>query len=180
MIARIVGALGLLDVLLSVGGKSFVAPLSTAPQGQCCVSSLLGCRGRASWWAQTQVCGDDAVVVEGRRQSVDALPPSRRPVPLFGWLVFSISIFAGWPRWGASRPDGEKGSFEVKRRSSVSKKLLDLKGESPLVGTFGFKSLFLARLSKPHSAMSVPCKVQRPLHPNVFMLFFLHTFAEYR
>ena len=28
--------------------------------------------------------GDDAVVVEGRRQSVDALPPSRRPVPLFG------------------------------------------------------------------------------------------------
>src|SRR5210317_2254085 len=38
--ARLVGALGLLDVLLSVGGQSFVAPFFTAPQGQCCVSSL--------------------------------------------------------------------------------------------------------------------------------------------
>ena len=124
VVARLVGALGLLDVLLSVGGQSFVAPFSAAPQGQCCVSSLLGCRGWASWWAQTQVCGDAAVVVEGRRQSVDDLPPSRRPVPLFGWLVFSVSIFAGWPSWGASRPDGEKDSLKFRGESSVSKKLL--------------------------------------------------------
>ena len=38
--ARLVGALGLLDVLLSVGGQSFVAPFFTAPQGQCCVFPL--------------------------------------------------------------------------------------------------------------------------------------------
>ena len=70
------GGLGLLCVLFSVGGQSFVAPFFTAPQGQCCVFSLLGCRGWAIRWAQTQVCGDDAaVVVEGQCQSVDALPP---------------------------------------------------------------------------------------------------------
>ena len=79
---------------------------------------LLGCRSWASWWAKLQVFGDDAVVVEGRRQSVDALPLSRRPVPLFERLVFSVSIFAGWPRWGATRPDAGptgKRQFEVQR-----------------------------------------------------------------
>ena len=40
VVARLLGALGLLDVLLSVGGQSFVAPFFTAPQGQCCVFSL--------------------------------------------------------------------------------------------------------------------------------------------
>ena len=83
---------------------------------------LLGCCGWASWWAQTQVCDDDAVVVEGKSQSVDALPPSRRSVPLFGWLVFSISIFAGWPSWGASRPDGKDS---LKFRGESSNKLMN-------------------------------------------------------
>ena len=89
MIARLVGALGLLDVLLSVGGQSFVAPFFTAPQGQCCVSSLFECRGWASWWAQTQVRGDDAVVVEGRRQSVDALSPFSAP-SFSLWVVVGV------------------------------------------------------------------------------------------
>jgi hypothetical protein len=34
----------------------------------------------------------------------------------------------------------EKRQFEVQRRSSVSKKLLDVKGESPLAGTFVVKT----------------------------------------
>ena len=37
--------------------------------------------------------------------------PSRRPVLLVG-LVFSVSVFAGWPSWVASRPDGETDSLK--------------------------------------------------------------------
>ena len=74
------GSLGLLDVLLSAGGQSFVAPFFTAPRGQCRVFSLDVAVG-ARWWAQTQVCGDAFVVVEGRRQSIDDL--LLLPVPVF-------------------------------------------------------------------------------------------------
>ena len=129
VITRVVGALGLLDVLLSVGGQSFVAPFSTAPQGQCCVSSLLGCRGWASWWAQTQVCGDGAVVVEDKRQSVDDLPPSRRPVPLFGgwWWCLRSRFSRDGPHGAHLGPTARrrgKRQFEVQRRSNVSKERL--------------------------------------------------------
>ena len=87
VIAGVVGALpvGLLCVQLSVGGQVFGCTLLHCPS-RTMLCFLLGCRGRASWWAQTQVCGDGAVVVEGRRPIVDALPLSRRPVPLFGWF----------------------------------------------------------------------------------------------
>ena len=105
VLARVVWALGLLDILLSVGGQSFVAPFSTAPQGQCCVSSLDVAVGQVGGhkrkYAAMALSSSRAIVV-------DALPLSRRPVPLVGWLVFSVSIFAGWPSWGASRPDGKK------------------------------------------------------------------------
>ena len=107
VIARLAGGLGLPCVLLSVGGQSFVAPFFTAPRGQCCVSSLDVAVG-ARWWAQAQVCGDAAVVVEGRRQSVYVLLLYRRPVPLVGtlrlggWCSVSFSR-DGPPRWGASR-----------------------------------------------------------------------------
>jgi len=57
VIARLVGGSpGLLCVLLSVGGQSFVAPFSTAPQEQCCVFSLgvavgqVGGHPNACWW----------------------------------------------------------------------------------------------------------------------------------
>ena len=50
------GSLGLPCVLLSVGGQSFVAPFSTAPRGQCCVSSLDVAVG-ARWWAPAKVLG---------------------------------------------------------------------------------------------------------------------------
>jgi hypothetical protein len=43
-IGRATGALGLLDVLLSVGGQSFVAPFSTAPS-RAMLCFLLGCVG---------------------------------------------------------------------------------------------------------------------------------------
>ena len=78
MVERLVGALGLLDVLLSVGGQSFVAPFFTAPRGQCCVSSLDVAVG-ARWWAQAQVCGDAAVVVDGGCFKVMFLPPFSAP-----------------------------------------------------------------------------------------------------
>ena len=80
------GSLGLPCVLLSVGGQSFVSPFFTAPRGQCCVSSLLGCRGWAEWWAQAQVCGDTAVVVDGGCFKVMFLPPFSAPCSSL-WLA---------------------------------------------------------------------------------------------
>jgi len=56
---------------------------------------------------------------------------------LGGWLVFfSILNFHGMALMGRISARREKKQFEVQRRSSVSKKLLDLKGWSPLAGTF--------------------------------------------
>jgi hypothetical protein len=117
--ARLVGALGLLDVLLSVGGQSFVAPFFTAPQGQCCVFSLDVAVWRVGGHKRKYAAMMQSSSRAGVKASMLSLP-SRRPLSLFGWwLVSFVSIFAGWPSWGASRPDGKKRQFEVQRRSSV-------------------------------------------------------------
>ena len=109
------------------------------PQGQCCVSSLDVTVGQDGGHKRKYAAMLQSSSRAGVKVSMLSLP-SRRPVPLFGWLVFSVSIFAGWPSWGASRPDGKKDSLKFRGESSGSKKLLDLKGESPLAGTFVVKT----------------------------------------
>ena len=55
-------------------------------------------------------------------KSVDALPPSRRPVPLFGRVVGDLDLnFRGMAPMGRISARREKRQFEVQRRSRVSK-----------------------------------------------------------
>ena len=153
VLARVVGALGLLCVLDSVGGQSFVAPFFTAPRGQCCVFSLDVAVG--------QVGGHK------RKYAVMVLSSSRAIVKvsmlslLLGALFLSLGVWCSRSRFSRDGPDGahlgptgKKDSFSLRclingksiksvkaqRRSSVSKKLLDLKGESALACTFVVKT----------------------------------------
>ena len=94
------------------GGSLLLHPSSLPLENNVVFPPCLDVAVGARWWARTQVCGDAAVVVEGWRPSVYVLLLDRRLVPLVGWLVFSVSIFAGWTSWGASRPDREKDSLK--------------------------------------------------------------------
>jgi hypothetical protein len=96
------GSLGLLCVLLSVGGQSFVAPFFTLPLKDNvvfppCLDVAVGRFGghKRKYAAMLQQSSSRA----GVKVSMLSLP-SQRPVPLFGWLVFWVSVFAGWVSWG--------------------------------------------------------------------------------
>ena len=113
VMARVAGALGLPCVLFSIGGQSFVAPFFTAPRGECCVSSLDVAVG-ASWWgtnASMRRCCSRRL---GQASKCLCSPSFPGPCFFVGWLVFFVSVFAGWPSWGASRPDGKKDSLKFR------------------------------------------------------------------
>ena len=97
-------------------GAVIVAPFF-APSGAmlCFVLEWMSRSAWATWWAQTQLCVDAAVVVEGRRQKVSMLFSSLAPGPLFGWMVFSGLDFRGMAPMGRiSARGGQKDSLKFK------------------------------------------------------------------
>ena len=102
VIARVVGALGLLDVLLSVGGQSFVAPFSTAPQGQCCVFSLDVAVGQVGGHKRKYA----AMLLSSSRAGVKVSMVSL----LLGALFLSLS---GWCSRSRFSRDGPRGRISA-------------------------------------------------------------------
>ena len=116
VVVRLLGALGLLDVLLSVGGESFVAPFSTAPQAL------------AQGYVVFPLCSDVAVgqVGEHKRKYAAMLQSSSRQASKCRCSLSFSSFFLSLGGWcsrsrfsrdgphGAhladSRPDGIKDS----------------------------------------------------------------------
>jgi hypothetical protein len=95
VLARLVGALGLLDVLLSVGGQSFVAPFFTAPQGQCCVFSLEVAVGQVGGHKRKYAAMMAAMMQSSSRAGVQVSAlslPSRRPVLSLGGLCSRLDF----------------------------------------------------------------------------------------
>ena len=119
--ARLAGGLWVCFVYLSLSGGSLLLHPSPLPlKDNVVFPPCLDVVNGASWWAQTQVCGNDAVVVEGECQSVDALPP-------FSASCFSLWVagvlgldFRGMALMGRISARRGKRQFEVQRRSSVS------------------------------------------------------------
>jgi len=133
VMARVVGALGLLDVLLSVGGQSFVAPFFTAPQGQWCVFfldavSLGELVGTNSDMRRCCSCR------RGQASKWRCSPSFSAPCSSL-WVVGVLGLdFRGMALMGRISARRAKRQFEVQRRSSVSKAHMVLCGgrRSPL------------------------------------------------
>jgi hypothetical protein len=89
-------------------GAVFVAPFFTAPQGQCCVSSLDVAVGQVGGHKRKY-----AVMMQSSRVGVKVSMLSL----LLGALFLSLCSwclgldFRGRPSWGASRPHGRKDSL---------------------------------------------------------------------
>jgi hypothetical protein len=116
MVVRLVGALGLLDVLFSVGGQSFVAPFFTPPQGQCCVFSLDVAVGQVGGHKRKYAAMLQSSSRAGVKVSMISLLLGALFLSLGGWRsLFSRDALMGRiSNLADSRPDGIQDSSKFR------------------------------------------------------------------